>query len=115
MPATVTSGLAPVRQVLETGAGVIVQETAFSPAVTINMAFRAGSLEEPDDRPGLAWLLARVIDPGTGSGSAETNAGAADDRGVALRMTTNRHVLTIACTCLAEDFHDVLAVVADLA
>ena len=65
MPVASTSGLAPVRQVLPNGTVLIVQETAFSPAVTINMAFRAGSLEEPDDRPGLAWFLARVIDRGT--------------------------------------------------
>lgn len=114
-PALTTGGLTPARETLDNGAVLIVQETAFSPAVTINMAFRAGSLEEPDDRPGLAWLLARVIDRGTASRSAVTIAEALDDRGVALRTTTNRHVLTISCTCLAEDFHDVLAVVADVA
>jgi zinc protease len=112
---TTGGGLSPARETLDNGAVVIVQETAFSPAVTINMAFRAGSLEEPDDRPGLAWFLARVIDRGTASRSAVSIAEALDDRGVALRTTTNRHVLTISCTCLAEDFHDVLAVVADVA
>jgi predicted Zn-dependent peptidase len=64
-PATVASGLAPARVALTNGTVLIVQETAFSPAVTINMAIRAGSLEEPDDRPGLAWFLSRVIDRGT--------------------------------------------------
>ena len=49
---TATSGLSPVRHVLPNGAVVIVQETAFSPAVTISMAFRAGSLNEPDDLTG---------------------------------------------------------------
>ena len=115
MPATVTSGLAPVRQVLENGAVVIVQETAFSPAVTINLAFRAGSLEEPDDLPGLAFFLGRVIDRGTVTRSATDIAEALDDRGVALKVSTNRHVIVLTCTCLAEDFHDVLAVVADVA
>src|SRR3954464_14052054 len=115
MPATVTSGLAPVRQVLENGAVVIVQETGFSPAVTINLAFRAGSLEEPDDLPGLAFFLGRVIDRGTVTRSATDIAEALDDRGVALKVSTNRHVIVLTCTCLAEDFHDVLAVVADVA
>jgi zinc protease len=115
MPATVTSGLAPVRQVLENGAVVIVQETAFSPAVTINLAFRAGSLEEPDDLPGLAFFLGRVIDRGTVTRSATDIAEALDDRGVALKVSTNRHVIVLTCTCLAEDFHDVLAVVTDVA
>lgn len=114
-PATTSSGLAPVREVLPNGTVLIVQETAFSPAVTINLAFRAGSLEEPEDRPGLAWFLARVIDRGTGSRTALDVAEALDDRGVALKVSTNRHVLTLSCTCLAEDFHDVFTVVADVA
>jgi zinc protease len=112
---TTTSGLSPVRHVLPNGLIVIVQETAFAPAVTISMAFRAGSLNEPDDLTGLAFFLGRVIDRGTESRSADAIAEALDDRGVALRVATNRHVLTLSCTCLAEDFDDVLAVVADVA
>lgn len=109
------SGLSPARHVLPNGAVVIVQETAFSPAVTIAMAIRAGSLNEPDDLPGLAFFLSRVIDRGTTTRSADAIAEALDDRGVALRTATNRHVVTLSCTCLSEDFADVLAVVADVA
>jgi zinc protease len=94
---------------------VIVQETRFSRAVTISMSFRAGSLNEPGDLTGLAWFLARVIDRGTTTRAAEAIAEALDDRGVALKVATNRHVLTLSCTCLSEDFRDVLAVVADVA
>jgi zinc protease len=111
---TMQSGLAPVREALANGAVLIVQETAFSPAVTINMAFRAGSLEEPDGLPGLAWFLGRVLDRGTASRSAIDVAEAFDDRGVALRVTTNRHVLSLSCTCLAEDFDDILTVLSDV-
>jgi zinc protease len=113
--ASITSGLTPVREVLPNGTVVIVQETRFSPAVTINMAFRAGSLDEPDQLTGLAWFLGRTIDRGTATRSADAIAEALDDRGVALKATTNRHVVTLSCTCLAEDFQDVLAVVADVA
>ena len=115
MSSSVTSGLTPVRHVLPNGAALIVQETAFSPAVTIHLAFRAGSLDEPDDLPGLAWFLARVLDRGTATRSADAIAEALDDHGVALRASTNRHVVSLTCTCLSEDFGDVLAVVADVA
>ena len=81
---TATSGLSPVRQVLPNGTVVIVQETQFSPAVTISLVCRAGSINEPDDLPGLAWFLARVIDRGTATRSADAIAEALDDRGVAL-------------------------------
>jgi zinc protease len=110
-----TRGLSPIRQVLPNGAIVIVQETAFSPAVTMSASFRAGSLYEPDDLSGLAWLLGRVIDRGTRSRSADAIAEALDDRGVTLKVSTNRHVLTASCTCLAEDFADMLALIADIA
>lgn len=115
MTTAVSSGLDPYRRVLPNGAVVIVQETALSPAVTINFGFRAGSLDEPDDRPGLAWFLGRVIDRGTVSRSADAIAEVLDDRGVALKVTTNRHVVTLSCTCLAEDFREVLEVLADVA
>lgn len=115
MTTAATSGLSPVRQVLPNGAVVLVQQTAFSPAVTIGASFRAGSLYEPDDLPGLAWLLGRVIDRGTASRSADAIAEALDDRGVTLRISTNRHILTASCTCLSEDFSDMLGLVADIA
>jgi zinc protease len=110
----VTRGLSPVREVLPNGAVVLVQETAFSPAVTITASFRAGSLYEPDDLTGLAWLLGRVVDRGTPARSADAIAEALDDRGVTLKVSTNRHVLTVSCTCLSEDFADMLALMADI-
>ena len=115
MTVSVAGGLTPVRQPLANGAVVLVQETAFSPAVTINLAFRAGTLYEPEALGGLAWFLGRVIDRGTASRSAAAVADAFDDRGVALKVSTNRHVTTLVCTCLSEDFADVLDVLADVA
>ena len=65
MTTSIAGGLSPVRRALPSGAVVLVQETAFSPAVTISLAFRAGSLYEPAVLPGLAWFMGRVIDRGT--------------------------------------------------
>lgn len=110
----ISSGLSPLRHELSNGAVALVQETAFSPAVTINLAVRAGSLYEPADVTGLAWFLGRVIDRGTETRSADAIAEGLDDRGVALKVSTNRHVTTLACTCLSEDFGDVLEVLADI-
>ena len=108
------AGLSPRRTVLPNGAVVIVQETFFSPAVTISAAFRAGSLYEPDHRSGLAWFLGRVIDRGTSTQSADDIAGILDDRGVALKVSTNRHIILLSCTCLTEDFVDIVELIADV-
>ena len=59
---------------LDNGAVVIVQETSSIPSVSINATFLAGSLYEPDNLPGLAYLTSRVIDRGTTRRNAETIA-----------------------------------------
>jgi zinc protease len=114
MKAEVTRGLSPVRAQLPNGAVVLVQQTALAPAVTIECAFDAGSLYDPPALPGVAYLAGRVLDRGTFGRSADVIAGELDDRGVALRITTTRHRLTVSCTCLVEDFADVLAIVLDI-
>jgi zinc protease len=111
---TLTRGLSPVRTVLDSGAVVIVQETTTTAAVTINATIRAGSVHEPEDRPGLAYLTSRVLDRGTERRTADVLAEELDDRGVALRIVPTRHTTTLSCTCLSEDFDDVLAIVLDV-
>jgi zinc protease len=113
--ATLARGLTPVRTVLENGAVVICQSTPLTPAITISAMFRAGSLYDPPELPGLAHLTGRVLDRGTARRNAAVIAEELDDRGVALKISTNRHALTVSCTCLVEDFDDVFAIVADVA
>ena len=114
MPLTLASGLAPVRVVLGNGAVVVAQASTATPAVAINVTVGAGSAYEPPHLTGLAHLTGRVIDRGTLTRSAENIAEELDERGVSLRVTTTRHTMTVSCTCLAEDFGDVLALVMDV-
>jgi len=109
----VARGLSPVRTVLDSGAVVTVQETPVTPAVTINATIQAGGVFEPKGQSGIAFLTGRVLDRGTPSRSADVLAAELDDRGVALRIATARHTTAVTCTCLAEDFADVLAIVVD--
>jgi zinc protease len=69
---------------------------------------------DPVDLPGLAYLTGRTIDRGTERRTASMMADELDERGVSLRVSSNRQALTVSCTCLAEDFDDVLAIVADV-
>jgi zinc protease len=115
MISSLTAGLSPVRTVLQNGAVVTVKETSATPAVAINATFSAGSLYEPADLTGLAYLTGRVIDRGTERRSGEVIAEELDERGVSLRVATTRHTMTFSCTCLSEDFAEVLAIVMDVA
>jgi zinc protease len=114
MAASLAKGLSPARAELANGGVILVQETVITPAVTISASFRAGSMFDPVDLPGLAYLTGRAIDRGTERRTASMMADELDERGVSLRVSSNRQALTVSCTCLAEDFDDVLGIVADV-
>ena len=101
-------GLAPVRQLFDNRAVVIVKETPTTPAVTISAALQAGSIYESDAQLGLAHFLSRVIDRGTADRTAESIAEELDFRGVSLSVNPTRHTQVFNCTCLSEDFDFIL-------
>ena len=111
---TMPSGLAPSRQVLPNGAVVIVKSTSTTPAVTLHASVHAGIAYDPPGADGLAHFVSRVIDRGTAARSADDIAEELDRRGVSLAVTVNRHVMSLACTCLAEDFDAILALLGEI-
>jgi zinc protease len=107
-------GLAPQKTVLENGLALLTKRTRTTPAVSINVAVRAGSACDPADAVGATWLLSRTIDRGTATRSASAIAEELDSRGITLSVGVSRHLFSLACTCLAEDFEPVFALVADV-
>lgn len=107
-------GVAPVRQALPNGAVVTAAETHAIPAVAISAVVHAGSVFDPEHAPGLAHFVSRTMDRGTRTRGADAIAYDLDSRGVSLSVTINRHVLSLTCQCLADDFEPTLALIADL-
>jgi len=107
-------GLAASRSVLDNGTVIISKEAHTVPAVTIQLSVRAGSIHESNELLGLSHLTTRVLDRGTRTRSSDEIADALDARGVSLSVTANRHVLTISCTCLSEDFEAMLELIGEL-
>ena len=114
MTIAVARGLAPSRLVLDNGAVVTVQETTMTPAVTINATLQAGGVYESMAQNGVAFLTGRVLDRETERRSGDVIAELLDERGVALRVSTARHTTAVSCTCLAEDFDEILSIVLDV-
>jgi len=108
-------GLAPVRRELPNGAVLIAKQSRTTPAVTIHASFEAGSVFDPPEYPGVAHLVSRMLDRGTATRSAAALADELDGRGVSLAIAVNRHVISVVCTCLAEDFEAILELVGDVA
>jgi zinc protease len=107
-------GLAAARHVLDNGAVIISKEAHTVPAVTINVGVRAGSIYDTNTRVGLSHLLSRVLDRGTRQKTSDQIAEAFDERGVSLTVGANRHVMTVSCTCLSEDFEAMLDLVSEI-
>jgi zinc protease len=106
--------LAPVRHTLANGTVLLAKHTSMTPAVAIHLAMRAGSICDPDGAAGTAWLLSRVIDRGTASRSAADIAEELDGRGITLTVAVTRHLFSLICTCLADDFEPVIALLAEV-
>ncbi len=109
-----TAGLSPTRATLENGVVVVAKETRKTPAVTMNLAVRAGAICDPVGMPGAMNLLARLIDRGTTTRSAAAIAEDLDSRGVSLSVGVTRHLVSLVCTCLRDDFEPMLALLADM-
>ncbi len=107
-------GLNPSRAELTNGAVVIAKQTRTIPAVTINLAIRAGSVCDPADAPGAMHLLSRVIDRGTANRTAAAIAEDLDSRGITLSASVTRHLFSLACTCLSEDFDAICELIGDI-
>jgi zinc protease len=106
--------LSPVRERLPNGVTVIGKETKTTSAVTILAGMRAGALLDPPGAEGTAALVARVLDRGTRSRTAEAIADDLDGRGASLSIVAGRHQVSVSATCLAEDFDDILTLVSDV-
>lgn len=113
-PASRRAALNPERTVLANGAVLLTKPTHATPAVSISLSLRAGSIADPAGLPGTTWLLSRVIDRGTATRSAADIAEELDSRGIALTITVTRHLFTVGCTCLADDFEAVLRLLGDI-
>jgi zinc protease len=114
MATSMQAGLSPRRVALDNGAVVVAKETRKTPAVALHVAVRAGSISDPPGLPGATFLLSRVIDRGTATRTADRIADELDSRGISLAIAVNRHQMSAQCTCLTEDFEDVLSLVGDI-
>ena len=114
MSTVVHGGLAAARHVLPNGGVIISKEAHIVPAVTFQISVRAGSIYDSNELLGLSHLTSRVLDRGTRDKSSDEIAEALDARGISLSVNANRHVITVSCTCLSDDFEPMLELVGEI-
>jgi zinc protease len=100
--------------VLDNGVVVIAKRTPTTSAIAVHVSIKAGTVADLPDLPGLAHFVSRTIERGTEMRSADRIAEEFDSRGVSLSVGVSRDLLSLTCTCLVEDFVQILDLLADI-
>jgi zinc protease len=96
------------RFTMDNGISVIVQENHANPTVALRASVPAGSLADPQDRPGLAGFTAAMLSRGTTQRSALGFATALEDVGASLGAGADTLATAITGQALTRDFDLVL-------
>ena len=100
---------------LQNGLQVIAVSHHEQPAVSIRLIVRAGSTQDPTDKPGVASLAATLLDQGTTSMAAEKIANAIDSIGGAMGTGSGSDLTFINAAVMRDSLNVGLDLVSDLA
>jgi zinc protease len=100
---------------LANGLQVIAVSHHEQPAVSLRLLVRAGAAQDPDDKPGVAALLASLLDQGTTSRSAEQIANSIDSIGGALGTGAGTDLSFVNAIVMKDSLNFGLDLVADIA
>jgi len=94
------------------GVGFWLVEEPAIPIVAIDIAFDGGARLDPADRPGLANMVAGLMDEGAGEMDAVAFAGARDRLSARFGFGAGRDSFTVSARMLAENVEDSAALLA---
>jgi len=89
---------------LPNGLQVVVVRHHEQPAVSLRLIVRAGSAHDPDDKPGVASLMAAVLDQGTATKSAKQIAETIDNVGGALGVGAGTDLSFVNVLVMKDSF-----------
>lgn len=104
----------PVSRTLANGLRVVVFPSAAAPIVQAQLLVPAGSAEEPDSLPGLAALVARIVQSGSSSRSTEQLAADLAATGATFGVGVQRDYALAACGSRSSAFEPALEIMADV-
>ena len=99
-----TMSLPVERTVMDNGLILLVLQQPTIPIVNVRVMIKAGALFDPEDKPGVANLVADLLDEGTSRRSSVEIADAIDFIGGRLNTTGGSDWATISLGILKEDF-----------
>lgn len=99
---------------LQTGAALLALENSATPTVSLRGSLRAGSCFEPREKPGLASIVAGMLERGTRRRSKLEVAGELESVGAALDFGADPFAVQITGRSLAKDFPLLLRSLAEM-
>lgn len=103
-----------VRAVLPNGLTLLVRENHTSPVAVLQGAFRAGAVNETPAQAGLASFVAGMLTRGSAHYDYDAFNATVETIGASLMVAADTHSIDVGITALAEDFDDLLTLLADL-
>lgn len=104
----------PSQVTLESGLTLLTVESPARPIVAISVLVRAGSLEEPAEKAGLANLAGELLTHGTLTRSAREISEEVDFRGASLSVDVDADFVTVDLLLLKKDLPTGLDILADV-
>ena len=102
------------RYTLPSGAVLLVRRNPTTPSVIIHTVVRAGGVDEPPQRTGLARFTAEMLTRGTETQSATQLWETAESLGASFDVSSSKHTLQFSAKCLAEDTYTLLTLLGDM-
>ncbi|HVJ28134.1 MAG TPA: pitrilysin family protein [Vicinamibacterales bacterium] len=99
---------------LSNGLQVIAVSHHEQPAVSVRLIVRAGSAQDPENRPGLATLAATLLDQGTATKTAEQVAQSIDSIGGAMGVGASLDLSSVFAAVMKDSLNVGLDIVADV-
>jgi zinc protease len=102
------------RELLGSGAVLVVSEARALPVASIAVALRGGFVDEPDDLAGVTYLTQKLTLRGAGGRSADEVADAIEGLGSAIAMAIDRDGFGYGMTLLSEHLPEGLGILGDV-
>ena len=113
-PSALPSSETILRTPLPNGLTLLVRENHTSPIAVLQGSFRAGAVQETAEQAGLAAFVASMLTRGSEHYAYNAFNAAVEDVGASLTVSADVHSTDVGITALAEDFDDLLNLLADI-
>ncbi|MFO7632613.1 MAG: pitrilysin family protein [Caldilinea sp.] len=103
-----------VQTTLPNGLTILVRANHTSPVAVLQGSLRAGAVQESPEQAGLAAFIANMLTRGSAHYDYDAFNAAVENIGASLTVSADIHSTDVGITSLAEDFEQMLALLADI-